>query len=29
MFTVIIAVPGLLLLWWRRHEIRALDQSGD
>lgn len=24
--TVLIALPGLVLLWWRRAEIRALDQ---
>ncbi len=27
LLTVLIAVPGLVLLWWRRHEIRALDQD--
>lgn len=26
--TVFIAVPGLLLLWFKRHEIRALDSTG-
>ncbi|NLY64328.1 MAG: MFS transporter [Alcaligenaceae bacterium] len=25
-FTVFIAMPGLLLLWWRRAELRRLDQ---
>jgi len=25
--TVWIAVPGLLLLWWRRREIQALEES--
>ncbi|MGE4368735.1 MAG: muropeptide transporter [Burkholderiaceae bacterium] len=25
-FTVLIALPGLALLWWRRHEIRLLDE---
>jgi hypothetical protein len=25
--TVFIGVPGLLLLWWKRHEIRALDRD--
>jgi len=25
--TVFIGMPGLLLLWWKRHEIRALDRD--
>jgi PAT family beta-lactamase induction signal transducer AmpG len=27
--TVLIAIPGLVLLWWRRAEIRALDQASN
>ncbi len=27
--TVFIGVPGLLLLWWKRAEIRSLDSSGE
>lgn len=27
MFTVVIALPGLLLLWWRRTEIRGLENA--
>lgn len=27
--TVFIGVPGLLLLWWKRSEIRSLDSSGE
>src|SRR5690606_11901777 len=27
--TVLIAVPGLLLLWWKRSDIRALDRTAE
>jgi len=26
--TFVIALPGLVLLWWQREQVRALDQSG-
>jgi hypothetical protein len=28
MLTVFIGLPGLALLWWRRREIRGLDEPG-
>src|SRR3546814_14361434 len=28
MFTVFIGLPGLALLWWRRKEIRGLEEVG-